>query len=115
METLFSKYWLLIGAIWYVGNGILHDIFVLLNHKRSYDRDLLRLLMDGHLLILSGLLMFVSYLMAQKGIVYGGWIGAITAVSMLVYCAMIFPFVKSIVTTIISLAVLAVSIRLCMA
>jgi hypothetical protein len=113
METLLSKYWLLVAGIWYAGNGILHDIFVIINHKTKYDRELLRLLMDGHLLILSGIIMFVSYLMVQKGMPYGAWTGIITAISMLVYCMMIFPFLKSIGTIAITIIALIVCIRLC--
>ena len=112
MEMLLSKYWFLVSAVWYGVNGLLHDVFVIKNHKGKYDRELLRLLMDGHVLILSGILMYVSYLMVQQKIPYGAWTGLITSVSMLVYCIMIFPFLKSIGTMIISAAVLAVSINL---
>ena len=112
---LLSKYWLLAAAIWYTINGILHDIFVTINHKGKYDRELLRLLMDGHLLILSGVLMFVSYFMAQQKIPYGAWAGLIISISMLVYCAMIFPFLKSIGTIAISIMVMTVSIKLLLA
>ncbi len=112
METVFTKYWLLIAAIWYAGNGILHDIFVLLNHKGKYNRELLRLLMDGHVLLLSGILMIVSYLMARDNINYGAVSGIITTSFMLIYCAMIFPFLKSIGTMAVSAMALLVCIRL---
>lgn len=111
MNWLFSIYWVLISAIWYFANGILHDIFVIKNHKGTYDRELLRLLMDGHVLMLSGAIVFVIYIMMLNKIQYAGVIGIIVGVGMLIYCAMIFPFLKSIVTISISLILIIVSIK----
>lgn len=111
MNWLLSIHWALIAAVWYFGNGVLHDIFVLLNHKGKYDRELLRLLMDGHVLILSGAVVFVCYLMMLSKIQCGGLIGIIMGVGMLVYCAMIFPFLKSFGTIIISILLIIVSIK----
>jgi len=111
MNTFFSIYWVLVSSIWYFGNGILHDIFVIQKHKGGYDRELLRLLMDGHVLILSGILLYVSYLMMLNKIQFGAVLGIIISLGMLIYCLMIFPFLKSIVTMIISSILLAVSIR----
>jgi hypothetical protein len=40
---------------WMVLNGLLHEVFVLRSeHGKKYDRELLRLLMDGHILITCG-------------------------------------------------------------
>jgi len=111
MNVIFSNYWILFASIWMFANGVLHDIFILINHKGAYNRDLLRLLMDGHLLILSGIIFFISYLMLQSKISYGAILSIVTAASMLVYCAMIFPFLKSFATAAISAMVLIVSIR----
>ena len=111
MNWLLSIHWALIAAVWYFGNGVLHDIFVLLNHKGKYDRELLRLLMDGHVLILSGAVVFVCYLMMLSKIQCGGLIGIIMGVGMLVYCAMIFPFLKSFGTIIISILLIIVSMK----
>jgi len=107
---MFSVYWELVAAAWYFGNGILHDIFVLRNHKGKYDRELLRLLMDGHVLILSGVILFVSYLMLLDKIHYGAVISLIVAIGMLIYCVMIFPFLKSVVTIVISAVLVITSI-----
>jgi len=49
----------LAAGLWALVNGILHDVFVL-RQKRPYDRELIRLLMDGHVLILSGVIYLVS-------------------------------------------------------
>ncbi len=112
MKTLLSHTWFLVATIWYAGNGILHDVFVIKNHKGGYDRELLRLLMDGHVLILSGVLMLISYVMAQQQVSYAAWTGLVTAGFMLLYCFMIFPFLKSIGTMAVSAVIIAVSMRL---
>lgn len=111
MKILLSIHWILIASLWYFINGLLHSIFVLKKHIGYYDRELLRLLMVGHLLIFSGIILFVSYLMVLNKIQYGATIAIITAVSMLAFCAMIFPFLKSFGTMIISLIVIIVCIR----
>src|SRR5437868_10165766 len=110
MNQVLSIDWTLIGTVWYYVNGILHDIFVIKNHKGSYDRDLLRLLMDGHVLMLSGALLAVCFLMMRNQVQYSSWIAIITGIGMLVYCFMIFPFLKSFVTMFISLMVVLVAI-----
>ena len=112
MNIFFSIQWVLIGSIWYFGNGILHDIFVIKEHKGGYDRELLRLLMDGHVLMLSGALLFVCYLMLLSKIQCGAVIAIIIAIAMLVYCAMIFPFLKSFGTMAISIMVIVVCVKL---
>lgn len=111
MNGLLSIHWVLVAAIWYFGNGLLHDIFVISNHKGKYDRELLRLLMDGHVLIVSGAVVFVCYLMMLSKIQCGGLIGIIIGVGMLLYCAMIFPFLKSFGTMAISIILIIVSIK----
>jgi len=86
---------LLVGG-WSVVNGILHDIFVLKKYK-VYDRELLRLLMDGHILITCGIIQLMGYWIKDKtGIAL--WTSFTATASLLVYCFMIFPFLKSIVT-----------------
>ena len=64
-----SRWWIPITAAsiaaagWYMINGLLHDYFVITRHKTGYDRDLMRLLLDGHLLIVSGIMMLMSWMM----------------------------------------------------
>jgi hypothetical protein len=111
MKWLFSIHWVLVAAVWNFGNEILHDVFVLLNHKGNYDRELLRLLTVGHILLLSGAVVFVCYLMMPNKIQYGGLISTIIGVGMLIYCAMIFPFLKSFGTIVISIILIIVSIK----
>jgi len=108
MAILLSPNWYLVAAAWYLLSGILHDVFVVRQHKGPYNRDLLRLLMDGHVLILTGLLIFVCWHMVKNNLIHGPVIAFILAGGMIVYCFMIFPFLKSFVTLGIS-AVLAAS------
>ncbi len=111
MKVIFSIHWILVSSVWFFVNGVLHDIFILKNHKGEYNRDLLRLLMDGHVLILSGAVLFVCYLMMLSKIQCGALIAIIIALAMLTYCGMIYPFLKSHVTMAISLIVIVVSIK----
>ena len=110
MPVLLSHTFLLIAALWYGINGILHDIFVIRQHKTGYDKPLMRLLMDGHVLILSGVLMLVSWMMLKESAMWGYITGAIVTFSMIVYVVMIFPFLKSFGTLLLSVFVLFVCI-----
>ncbi len=111
MNWLFSIHWAIIASVWYFGNGILHSAAVLLQHKGKYDRELLRLLMDGHVLMLSGVIVFMCWLMMLSKIQCGGVIGIIVAVFMLLYCLMIFLFLKSYATIAISLFLIIASVK----
>lgn len=111
MKTLFSVHFVLIAAIWYFANGLLHDLFVIAAHKGPYNRELLRLLMDGHVLILSGTVVFVCYLMMLNRIQCGATISIIVAAFMLLYCLMIYPFLKSFGTMLVSIWLIIVSIN----
>lgn len=112
MHSLLSVYWILAASVWYLGNGILHDVFVLSQHKGPYNRELLRLLMDGHVLLLSGAISLVAYLAIQHKMQFGAVITLLIGSFMVIYCLMIFPFLKSIVTLLISTLLILVSIRL---
>ena len=111
MGKLFSNYWILIASGWYLINGILHDIFVIIQHNGKYDRELLRLLMDGHVLILSGIIGFLCYGLMQNKNASASAICFTLAIFMLIYCAMIFPFLKSFVTITISTILAIVSAK----
>ena len=111
MNWLLSIHWALVASVWYFGNGILHDAFVLIKHKGKYDRELLRLLMDGHVLMLSGAVVFVCYLMLLNKIQCGGLISIIVAGFMILYCLMIFPFLKSFGTIAISIMLMVAAIK----
>ncbi len=92
---------------WMVLNGILHDIFILLSdHGKKYDRDLLRLLMDGHILITCGVIQMVAYTGLKTGQPWAYYITGVACMSLLIYCGMIFLFLKSFFTAFLNLALL---------
>jgi len=106
-----SAPWIIFGgSLWLFVNGLLHDIFVLINHKGGYNRDLLRLLLDGHVLMLGGGVLFISFLMVKQNVPYGSALAVVVGASTLVYCGMIFPFLKSFGTMAVSLAVIAAAV-----
>ena len=100
----------LVAGIWAIANGVLHDAFVLGQHKGAYDRELLRLLMDGHVLITCGAVYIVSFFLLRQGNSLGAWLCIVSAASLVVYCAMIFPFLKSFGTLAINGAVLVMAL-----
>ena len=87
-------------------NGILHDIFVLIRHKTGYDRELLRLLMDGHVLITCGIIQMIAYKGLGTNQEWAYWVAGVATISLLVYCGMIFPFLKSMVTILLNTSLL---------
>jgi len=91
-------------GIWLTVNGILHDIFILASeHGKKYDRDLLRLLMDGHVLITCGVVLLLSFIPMKENSPFAYWVSLCMCLSILVYCFMIWPFLKSMVTLLFSL------------
>jgi hypothetical protein len=96
---------------WNFVNGILHDVFVLRSeHGKQYDRNLLRLLLDGHVLMTCGIILLVVSVGIRSGHEYAYGVAAVALVSMIVYCFMIFPFLKSIVTLFINSVTLIILI-----
>jgi hypothetical protein len=89
---------------WLTINGILHDVFILRSpHGKIYDRNLLRLLMDGHILITSGIVLLFCARGIQMNQPWAYYIALTVSVSILAYCLMIFPFLKSIGTLALSI------------
>ena len=88
-------------------NGLLHDFFVLRSdHGKKYDRDLLRLLMDGHILITCGLMQMISSIGLKHGDTWAYYVAGLASISLLVYCGMIFPFLKSIGTIVLNIGLI---------
>jgi hypothetical protein len=93
---------------WMGINGLLHDIFVLRSeHGKTYGRNLLRLLMDGHILITCGAIQILSFIGIEEHLHWSYFICAAASISLLIYCAMIFPFLKSIFTILLNAALIA--------
>jgi hypothetical protein len=99
-----SNFIIIAGAL-SLGNGILHDVFVLLQRK-PFDKELIRLLIDGHILIFSGLIYIASVhgLKTQQPLAYS--VCLITALFLLGYCGLIFRILPSIVTILINVVAL---------
>ena len=100
----------LLAALWYIINGLLHDVFVIKQHQGKYNRELLRLLMDGHVLLLSGVLLMINRKLLSIEIHYSSFINISIGIFMLLYCAMIFPFLKSFGTILVSIVLIGFSI-----
>lgn len=88
----------LLVAIYMLANGVLHDFFVLMQYKEAYDRNLLRLLMDGHILITSSVMYIIAFFLLRQDNTIGLYLCLATSASLLIYCGMIFPFLKSYLT-----------------
>jgi|SRR6185312_2245610 len=102
---------LLVG-LWCIINGILHDIFVLRSdYGKKYDRELLRLLMDGHVLITCGAIQAFCFFGFKHNAHWAYVMAGIASVSLLVYCAMIWPFLKSVMTILLNAALLGILVE----
>ena len=88
-------YFIAFAGIWALGNGVLHDIFVL-REGRPFEKELIRLLIDGHILIFSGII----YLLCYNGIKEGGslayLVSIVIALFLLGYCGLIFKILPAI-------------------
>lgn len=104
-----SKWLILLASAWYTINDILHTFFVILGHKGSYDKNYIRLLMDGHILIFTGVIVFISWLMAYNKIPYAGILGITAGLFMLIYCGLIFSLLPSYGTIAVSIMLIIVS------
>ena len=93
-------------AVFLLANGFLHDFFVIQQHKGPYDRNLMRLLMDGHLLIISGIIYLIAFFLLRQNNSIGLYLCLANAVSLLVYCILIYPFLKSFATIALNLLVI---------
>lgn len=97
---------LVVGA-WCVVNGLLHDIFVLRSeYGKKYNRELLRLLMDGHVLLTCGAIQSISYFGLTHNAHWAYATCGIVTASLLVYCCMIWPFLKSVMTMLLNTVLL---------
>lgn len=104
---LSQLHWICLGVgCWVTINGIFHTIAVVNQHKGEYDRDYLRLLMDGLLLVTCGVIQILSMQLIEDKIGAGYLLAGTASVSLLIYCVLIFPFLKSFFTIAINLLLL---------
>ena len=99
----------LVVGCWALLNGVLHDVFILVQ-GRKYDRDLLRLLMDGHILITCGIMQIIAYTGFKQNENWAYYVAGVACLSLLIYCAMIFPFLKSMGTIIVNVSLFVILI-----
>ena len=104
------RYFILCLAAYTIINGLLHDFFVLRQHKGGYDRNLLRLLMDGHILLTCGFVYLAAYFLMGQQKDTALYLCIISALSLIIYCGMIFPFLKSFVTLGLNVFVLLIAL-----
>lgn len=123
MERLlqYLPYISLIVGGWAVVNGILHDVFVLIRHKTGYDRELFAFahgrahthhLSDKvrTLAKRSGIIQMIAYKGLGANANWGYWVAGVATISLLIYCGMIFPFLKSFGTITLNLFLLVMLI-----
>jgi hypothetical protein len=105
-----NSHWIIgFAGIWMLGNGILHDVFILLQ-KRPFEKELIRLLIDGHILIFSGIFFLICFKSLQEGSDLALWLCIVNALFILGYCALIFKMLPAVGIIVISLVVLVVSV-----
>jgi len=107
---MWFSYFIIGLAVYTIINGILHDIFVLRKYRGGYDRNLLRLLMDGHILITCGFIYLVAWFIFPKQFAFSLYLCLLSSVSLLIYCFMIFPFLKSVGTIFLNTAMLVLTV-----
>ena len=103
-------YYMVFLCVYTLANALLHDYFVIKKHQGPYDRNLLRLLMDGHILLISGFLYLIAACLFQDDQSASYLICIVAAGSLVAYCLMIWPFLKSIVTLIVNLIMLVAAL-----
>ena len=99
-------YALLFAGLWLLLNGLLHDIFVLIQ-KRPFERELIRLLIDGHILIFSGILDLLCIRGVNARDVSQMYIALTVSLFVIGYCLLIFKILPSAGTLLIHAVVLA--------
>jgi hypothetical protein len=98
-------FYIIFAGLWAIINGLLHDIFVL-REKRPYDKELIRLLIDGHILIFSGIFYFLCYNGIKDGQSLAYIISITVSVFLVGYCALIYKMLPSIGTILVNLVAL---------
>src|SRR5689334_9935391 len=88
-------YFIAFAGIWTLGNGLLHDIFVL-RERRPFEKELIRLLIDGHILIFSGILYLLCYNGIQMDKPWAYSISIAISLFLLGYCGLIFKMLPAI-------------------
>jgi len=99
MNTL--AVYILFAGLWSIINGLLHDIFIL-RERRPFDRELIRLLIDGHILIFAGIFYLISFYGILNQEMFAYFISIAASVFLLGYCSLIFKMLPSVFTMLIN-------------
>jgi hypothetical protein len=104
MKNILPFYILFAGG-WALINGLLHDIFVI-KARPVFDKELIRLLIDGHILIFGGIFFIFAYQGIKNVQTWGYYLGIIAAIFILGYCGLILKMLPSVMTILINLIAL---------
>lgn len=111
MNWLMNNFYWVVGFVgaWTTVNGLLHDIAILMQ-RRPFERELIHLLIDGHIIIFSGILYLLCFKPLQQGSSFALWICIADAVFMLGYCGLIFKLLPAIGMIFLNLVVLIIAL-----
>jgi hypothetical protein len=98
-------YFIAFAGIWMLGNGILHDLFIL-REGRPFEKELIRLLIDGHILIFSGILYLICYSGIQGNEALAYLVSMVVSIFLLGYCGLILKMLPAIGIIVINVMVL---------
>lgn len=111
MKWLFSIHWALIASMWYLGSCIFSIAGVLSKNALKIEGVSSGLMADSLLLLLSGAVVFVCYLMLLNKIQCGGIISIIISTIMLLYSIIDLPSVQASITLAICIFLIITSIK----
>jgi hypothetical protein len=83
------------AGVWTLGNGILHDVFVLAE-RRPFDHELIRLLIDGHIMIFGGVVYLICFQSLNAFNMTAWWVCVANAVFLIGYCMLIFKLLPAV-------------------
>src|SRR5688500_3450497 len=101
------QWFIAFAGAWTMGNGILHDVFVLAE-RRPFDRELIRLLIDGHILIFGGVVYLICFQSVHAFNPTAWWVCFANALFLIGYCLLIFKLLPAIGMMFLNLMVLLV-------
>ena len=95
------------AGAWTLANGILHDVFVL-RARHVWDRELIRLLIDGHVLMFGGVVYLLCFRDLHAFNLTAWWVCFANALFLLGYCALIYRMLPAVGMFLINALVLFV-------
>lgn len=111
MKWLFSIHWALIASIWYFGSGLYSIAGVVQKNGLKIRDTSSGLMAESFMLILSGAVVFVCYLMLLNKIQCGGIIIIIISTILLLYGMFNLPSAHAFITTAICIFLIVASVK----